>query len=311
MEAEIKSQLERLEAARQDPALIASVPRVVAAAFGALPLRETGGGTLELAVAESASPRATAALGRVLGREVRPVAFGDAVIHVYLKRLYLQEGTLNFHTFQDEAFLEHAELALMLREEKETEPVKPHVRPDPERVVLLDFAYRSELKNLDAPAGASPFHAGDTDLPFEVEGAGDGASALVHRREDLPATVLMLARESYALAGIDHAHGWRGHEVRKLPFLIHPTELQVTGVESDGTLHFYLYDRIDKVRPGNSFRFDVTYFFLSMGHRLRRSLALKVYDIHSVPRSRVRRTVEALHWEPVHLERWLGFDLAP
>ena len=48
---DIKVQLERLEAARRDKALIARVPRVVAAGFGAIPLGERDG-ALEVAVAE-------------------------------------------------------------------------------------------------------------------------------------------------------------------------------------------------------------------------------------------------------------------
>jgi hypothetical protein len=311
MDAELKSQIERLEAARRDAALVASVPRVVAAAFGVLPLCEAEGGALEVAAVESASPRALAALPRVLGRPVRAVPFGDALIHVYLKRIYLRDDAINFHTFETEDFLARDDLLPLLGEEKENEPVRPHVRPDPERLVLLDYAYRSELRNLDAPAGAAPFHAGETDLPFDFSESQDGGPlAVVHRREELPPAVLILARESYSLAGMEHAHGWRGHEVRKLPFFIHPTELQITGVEACGTLHFYLYDRIEKVKPGGELRYDVTYHFLSMGQRLRRHLALRVYRIASVPRGRVRRTVDALGWKPEHLERWLGFDMA-
>ena len=311
--SEIKAQLERLEGVRRDPALVAAVPRVVAAGFGVIPLGLAPGGALEVAVAETAGPRAVAALDRVLERPVIAHPFGDAVIQVYLQRIYLEKDTLNFHTFVEEDFLERDDCLPLLRVEKENEPVKAHLHPDPERLVLLDFAYRSELENADAPAGAAPFHAGDTDLPWELEPAVDGAerTATIHRREDLPAHVLILARESYCNAGIEHAHGWRGHEIRRLPFLIHPTELQITGVEANGALHFYIYDRIEKLAPGETRRFDVTYWFLSMGQRLKRHLVLKVYEIASVPRARVQRTVDALSWRPEHLERWLGFDLAP
>jgi hypothetical protein len=307
--AELKRHLERLEAARRDPALVATVPRVVAAGFGAIPLGEASG-ALEVAVAEGASPRAVAALGRVLARPVIPIVVGDALIHVYLRRIYLRNETLNFHTFLEEDFLERESLTPLLREEKETEPVKPHLHPDPERLVLLDYAYRSVLTNLDAAGGPVPFHAGETDLAFEVEGEGAILGARVYRREELPASVILLARESYSLAGIERAHGWRAHEVRKLPFVIHPSELQLTGIEADGTLHFYVYDRVVKLAPGDERRFDVEYYFLSMGQRYRRHLTLRIYGIWSVPRARVRRVLDPLRWGPEHLRRWLGFDLS-
>lgn len=301
---EIKEQLARLEVARRDKALLATVPRVVAAGFGAIPLGERGG-TLEVAVAECAGPRAVAALPRVLARPVRPVVFGDAVMHVFLRRIYLEDESLNFHTFVEEDFLERESSLPLLRTEKEYEPVKPVLRPDPERLVLLDYAYRSDLRNLDAKGGPAPFEAGPTDLAFEL--VGDGA--VLHRIEPLPPAVLIVARESYSYAGLEHAHGWRAHEIRKLPFFVHPTELQVTGIEPDGTLHFYVYDRVERVRPGETPLFDVTYHFLSMGQRLRRRLKLKVYGLASVPRARVRATPDPIAWRPEHLERWLGFDL--
>ncbi len=306
--AELRGQIERLEAARRDPALIALVPRVVAAGFGAIPLGQAGG-ALEVAVAESASPAAVAALGRVLGRPVVPVPFGDALIQVYLRRIYLKDDTLNFHTFIEEDFLEREECLRLLREEKEHEPVRPHLHPDPARVALLDFAYRSVLHNLDARAAPAPFAAGETDLAFRPDPEGGGA--LLYRREDLPLGVLIVAQESFSYEGIEHAHGWRTHEVRKLPHMIHPTELQIVGIEPDGTLHFYVYDRVERVRPGEPpRRLDVTYHFLSAGQRYRRRLSLKVYGIYSVPRARLRRTVDPITWEPEHLARWLGFDLA-
>jgi hypothetical protein len=309
-EAELKSQIERLEAARREPALLALVPAVVAAGFGALPIG-VANGVLEVAVAASASPRATAALGRVIGRAVAPVPFGDALIHVYLRRMYLRERneTLNFHTFVEEDFLERESSARLLREQKEHEPVKPHVHPDPERLVLLDYAYRSVLWNLDAPSAPAPFQAGETELSFDVA-EGPAAEPVVSRREDVPPSVLILARESYSNAGIEHAHGWRAHEIRRLPFLVHPTELQITGIEADGTLHLFIYDRVERVRPGEARRFACEYYFLSMGQRYRRRLVLKIYGIWSVPRAKLRRTVDSLPWRPQHLERWLGFDLS-
>jgi hypothetical protein len=91
--------------------------------------------------------------------------------------------------------------------------------------------------------------------------------------------------------------------------MIHPSELQVTGLEPDGALELFVYDRVERVRPGESPRYEVTYHFLSMGQRLRRKLVLKVYGLWIVPRAEVARTRDALPWEPEHFRRWLGYDL--
>jgi hypothetical protein len=228
-----------------------------------------------------------------------------------MRRMYPSEEGLNFHTFVDEDFLERPENDRFLREEKPYHPEKAHVRPDPERVVLLDYSYRSTLAAIDEPQALPPFEAGDLDLPFEVDASdGEDPRALYNRREDLPRSVLVLARESYSSAGLEHSHGWRGHELRELPHMIHPSELQITGVEADGTLHFFLYDKVERVRPGATLRFDTQYYWMQTGKRLKRRLFLHVHAITSVARARMTRTVDPIPWTARHLERWLGNDLA-
>ena len=308
-ESEIKAQMERLEAVRKDAGLIATIPRVVAAEFGVVPLRLEGD-VLEVASIPGVSPRVIEALSRALEKRVEPVPFEEALVHLYVTQLYVQKRALNFNTFTEDDFLERPDCLKKLLEEKESEPVKPHLRPDPARLALLDYAYRSVLENLDSRAPAAGFQAGGTELAFEVAGEGEAAVTRIFRREDLPGSVLVLARESYSYAGIEHAHGWRSHEVRAFPFYIHPTELQLTGIEADGTLHLYVYDHVEKVRPGETPRYEVCYQFLSMGTRLRRTLRLKVYGIWHVPRDKIERTVDPIRWTPFHLQRWLGFDLA-
>ncbi len=77
-----------------------------------------------------------AALGRVLGRPVVPVPFGDALIQVYLRRIYLKDDTLNFHTFIEEDFLEREEMltvidalhkAVILRDRGDMKALETHL----------------------------------------------------------------------------------------------------------------------------------------------------------------------------------------
>ncbi len=309
-EAEIKQQVERLEAARKDLKLLASVPRVVAAQFGAIPLGADGD-SLEVAVAAGVTAETLAGLERALKRKVVPRRFDDGIVHLYLSRLYLKKENLNFHTFLEADFLERDDCCARLVEEKDMEPVKPRIAADPRRVVLLDYAYRSVLEPLDARSFSVSFdEEAACDLAFEVDDDDPlEPEVTIARADPLPDTVFILARESYSYAGIEHKHGWRAHEVDKLPFMVHPSELQVTGIEEDGTLHVFVYDRVERVRPGESPRFDVTYHFLSMGQRLKRRLTLKIYGVWSVRREAVKRTTESIRWRADDLRRWLGFDL--
>jgi hypothetical protein len=312
-DAEIKAQVERLEGARRDPALLATVPRVVAAQFGVVPIAAIDGGGIEVATVPGVTPHALYALERALRRRVVATPFDDGLVQLYVSRLYLKKETLNFHTFLEEDFLERDDALERLVLEKELEPVPPHVAPDPGRLALLDYAYRSVLESLDGRPWPLSFDEESlTDLAFAVDGPAEGGEAVtatIARAEDLEPAVFLLARESFSQGGLEHKHGWRSAEVSRLPFMIHPTELQITGIDPDGTLHLYIYDRVERVKPGDRPRFDVTYHFLSMGQRLRRRLTLKIYGLWTLARSAVRRTADPIPWSAGHLERWLGFDV--
>lgn len=310
-DAEIKAQVERLERARKHPELLEVVPRVAAAGFGVIPLA-MGEGWLEVAASPRATPRAVEALGRLVGRDMRRVDVREALIHVYLNRLYAKVPSINFHTFLGPDFLGDDEQARLLLTEKPHEPVQPLLRPDPRRIVLLDHAYKAYLWNLDAPPDKPSFEAGSTDLAFTVidSGADDAEPrAVLHRKDRLPQAVHIVCQESYSQEGGDHAHGFRAHEIRKLPFMIHPTEIQVVGVSARGALRLLVYDDVHEVAPGEPRSFECTYYFLSMGQRIKRRLVLKVYGVWSVARTSLGYTPEPLAWTPHHLRRWLGTDI--
>lgn len=305
-EVEIKAQVERLERVKRKPHLLELVPRVAAAGFGVIPLGD-GPGWLEVAAGRDVSAGALEALGRVLGRELRVVRVREALVHVYLGRLYPRSGGgINFHTFLDEDFLADRERAKILLTEKPHEPVAPAIDADRRSVVLLDYAYRSEVENLDGPPETPSFEAGGTDLAFAIEPDG---GALLQREKPLPGEVLILAQESYATLGGEYSRGLRAHEVTSLPHMIHPTELQITGVARDGSLDVLVYDDVVTVHPGDTPTFRTMYCFLSMGQRLRRHLTLRIYGLARVPRRKLRLAEEPLGWTLGHLERWLGHDL--
>ena len=314
-DAEIKSQVERLEGARRDPRLLARVGKVVAAQFGAIPIGAPAPDALEVALATGTSQAVVAGLRRVLGLQIIPAYFDENLVHLFVSRLYLQNDTLNFHTFTDEGFLERDANVPLLKAETPMEPVPTRNALPPDRVIALDYAYRSVLETVDRRHIAVNFEEqkeAATDLHVAIEEPPGEEPLLRCARKggDLPSTVFLVAQESYSYAGLEHRHGWRAHEVKALPHMVHPSEIQVTDALPDGSIQLYVYDRIERVRPGETPRFDVTYYFLSMGQRLRRRLIVKVYGLWSVPRARVRCSTAALPWSAAHLERWLGHDLA-
>lgn len=306
---QIQAFIVRLEAVRKRADLLALIPRVAAAGFGLLPL-EAGDGWLEVAASPRVAPTALAALERILGRSLRVIPVPEGLVHVYLGKLYPRQPPINFETFPDEGFLERPEEAQRLLCEKPYEPVAPVVRPDPERLILLDYAYATHLWHLDGVAAGPTFRAGDTDLLFDVD-PEDPERAVVQGEAPVPRAVHLLVRCSYEGHGGEHEHGWKGHQVRRLPFMIHPTELQVTGVRADGTLDLLVYDDEVQVHPGETPRFEVTYCYLSMGQRLRRRLQLEIRGLWSFPRGRVRVQPDPLPWRPEHLARWIGQAPAP
>lgn len=307
----VKDQRERLEQVRRDPELLRAIPRVVAASFGVLPLGRIPGG-LELAVAPSCTPAALRALERASGLRLRAVPMHEPLVHVYISRLYLEGQGVNFHTFESPEFLEDPRSDARLLSEKDEGELTVEWEPDPGRLVLLDYSYRTELRSLDHRPPPLGFNAGPLELGFELERDEQGElRAVLEREAPLPPQVAMLARESYAITGLEHSHGWRVHQIAAAPFLIHPTEVQLVALEPSGALRLWVYDHLERVQPGErGRRFELTYYFLSMGQRLRRRLWIEIHALHSVPRERLELRRTPLPWTAEHLRRWLGLPAA-
>ena len=312
-ESEIKQQVDRLEAARRDPTLLKLMPRVIAAQFGAVPLARLAPDAIEAALPAGTHKEVVAGLSRALNMRIVASYFDENLVQLFVSRLYLHNESLNFHTFLEPDFLEREECLKLVREEKPMQPVEVLADGDPGRVAVLDYAYRSILESSDRRGlGAVNFEEqkeAATDLYLAVDTRGGEPHVRVARKTDVHEGVILIAQESYSYAGLQHMHGWRGHEVRELPHMIHPSEVQVTGTLPDGSIEVYVYDRIERVRPGETPRWDVTYHFMSMGQRLRRRLIVKIYGLWSVSRANVHPEPGAIPWSTASLERWLGHDL--
>ena len=304
-EIEPRSHVERLKRVRPGSPLTALVPRVVAAGFGIIPL-DAGKGYLEVAAAHGLGNDALRALSQLLKRDIRVVRVRESLVQETFARVYPDHDAINFHTFLTDDFLTRAPEYALLLEEKPFTPVESVVERDPARLAVLDYGYQSLLWNLDGPPLKPAFRAGATELCFDVDRTVDPPVIVIPRRKPVPQNVLVLARESFATSGgPEHAHGFRSHEVQTLPFMIHPTELQITGLREDGALELLIYDRVERVKPGDRRRFEVEYCFLSMGQRLRRRLVLTIVGLYFVDRTALRYQEDEPPWTAEHLRRWL------
>ncbi|MHC4392528.1 MAG: hypothetical protein ACYS22_14605, partial [Planctomycetota bacterium] len=260
-EFEVRAHIERLERVKRRPELLERVPRVVAAGFGVIPVGYLGD-TLELFATQGLPESVEQALPRILGVAVQVQRVREALVHVYLGRLYPKEPNINFHTFETADFLDDPAAWPDLIEEKPYEPVPTTLDPDPGKVTFLDYAYRSYLTDLDGRQ-VPQFEAGDLDLKFAILGNGLRGRVVMHREEPLPPEVPLVISESRSNVGIEHTHGWKGHEITELPFMVHPTEIQVVGVHNDGAIDLFVYDRVERVRPGETPRFEIVYHYMS------------------------------------------------
>ena len=104
-------------------------------------------------------------------------------------------------------------------------------------------------------------------------------------------------------------HEVRARAIEELPHIIHATEVQVVGIEADGTLVFHAYDEPWRCPPGTrGAEFELTYYFLSYGNRLRRTIRIRVHEVQRVAREAVSLEDKPTPWGPAELGRWLGVE---
>ena len=311
-----------LAAALEDAELVAEIPAVVAAGFGVLPLRRLGD-VLTVACLPTANRRALRLLREVLNLEVVATPFPERDLQGAIEQAYFQgEATVNFPTFLEGDFLDDPASAPLLREEKREEvgPIDDQAPGD--AVALATILYRTTLDDLDglAMGAALPdprrvhVEIGALDTGWRTEA---GAPHLYLGDAALGADARAVVTQ-YRQSDARHLRGgWRAGEysvqtsvVTALPLVVHPSEVQVTGLLADGSLRLHLYDRREVVAPGEARRFELDYYFLSSGHRLRRRIAVEVCELALAPREAlIPHPESSAPWTPLELARWFGVEV--
>jgi hypothetical protein len=303
-ELETRDVVQMLQAASQDPELIAMLSPLVAASFGVLPLRREGN-ELTVAVFQRTNREALNLLEKVLDVRLKPVETQEKVMVSFLSWIYLKDGSVNFNTFLEEDFLKPQNLDRLLNEKEDLIP-DAEIRLPKKQVAFLDISLRSRLENYDRPGRTTHFESTEPEIPFKIR---DGLPVLYGGRQLSPETALFLL-ESFHYGGYEeYRHGIFGKEIVALPHLIHPTEIQIAGVRKNGSVAVYLYDHVETVRPGEQKEWTLSYFFLSYGNRLRRTLRLRVNRLLVIPRSEVVCREEPCPFDVGDLSRWLGHDM--
>jgi hypothetical protein len=308
-----------LDAASKDPELIAQLPAVVAAGFGILALRRLGD-LLTVACFPQANKQAIRLLRDVLEVEIVATPFEEGPLHEAIRAAYFSEDeSVNFPTFEVADFLDDPASAAILRDEKIESPEPRLCELPADQLVLATLTYRSVLTNTDAPSrGQALPQPQRTRMALgEIEGTwrieDDGLPHLYSAKSPPPDSASAVLTE-YRFNDLKHLyagavvseHQIRTRYLEDQALVIHPTEIQLTGVERDGTLRLHVYDHLVRMPPGRPESVQVLYHFLSYGNRMRRLIQVDVHEIVCVPRASLRCHVGAVEWKASDLGRWFG-----
>lgn len=294
---DLQGRIRLFESAQRDRRLQAFLSPEAASAFGAYPLG-TQEETLVVAVPHWVDLSLYGLLGRAIGRPVHPVPMEPQLVLAYIGRTFLAGEMPNFHTFADPDFLKEENLHLLVSGKVERPPAGS-VAGDLDTVFLVDLALRSELANLDRYEGEAQVHPGGVDIPFSRIG---GALRLFG--ETPGADERVLVKISFLYEGAEHHHGFRTARLRALPYVIHPTELQLIGLGPQGRATFWSFDRTVDAEPGETA--TCTYHFLNFGNRYRRALAVRLLGAEETERWTIEPSGEEERWTIEDFDRWFG-----
>jgi hypothetical protein len=284
---------------------------VGAAVFGAVPVAEIG----EVAVfagTEFTHPGCEAALSRALGRRVRLLRFDSRLIREAVIKHYLSargpENGIDLPTFETPDFLDDSRCAARLVTEKAGKLPSREIEIQRGYFAFLDVRMKSVRRALDREHAAD-FVATPAALAFRI--TPEGATLF---RDEMPERgVKAVASISVFYDGDEHLRAIAWRDVKSLPMVIHPSELQLAELEGRKAT-FWVYDRMEELvcpRWGRSpvrASWDCRYWFLSFGERFERTLRLEVLDFRLVPRSKITLAGERAAYTPDELARVFGLD---
>ncbi|MGE0433307.1 MAG: hypothetical protein AB7K09_17450 [Planctomycetota bacterium] len=284
--------------------LLHYVPPVVALSFGVLPLARRKD-TLYLACRPDVPPAALPVLRSLVPVPIEGLSFDRDVMIRYLRQLNRNVGGVNLPTFTQADFLTREENLPILSEEKHEAGIDPECSLAASDIMLVEYRYRSWMANLDDPETPMQRYQGDMEVPFRVRDDVSPPRAVVYRADAQKPDAILLTRRQFTFAGTEHGFGIGGQVVTRseLPYVLHPTEIQLRGVHPD-SLIFHVYDHDEVVPVGQTAHFDCEYYFLDGGQRQHRKLSVDVLGSWRVARSALQYREHEEFGDALDLERW-------
>ena len=230
----------------------------LALAFGAVPVAELEG-RLVVAAVRRAHPDCERSLEAALGRAVTLGRFDETLVREAISQHYLgprdEKPGIDLETFQTPDFLRDARSAKALLSEKQGRLPAAEIGLPRGTVAFLDIRVHSVLRSLDVKRTVE-FAATKSSLAFRLERADEGGEAepgaVLFRKEPPGDEVKAIVSQGLFYDGEEHVHAIVSRDLTGLPYVVHPSELQLAGLDGDEA-RFWVYDRIETVHT----RFEV------------------------------------------------------
>jgi hypothetical protein len=286
-----------------------------AVAFGAVPVK-VADGKIALATAGTVHPDCAKALAEAFDDEVVLFPFEESLVREAIDRHYVRRSDAkhgpNLQTFESPDFLTEPGVGSLLLVEKDDSLPKARVRVPRGRMAFLDLRFHSIHRSLDRRVRIE-FSSAPSALPFRlVKKEGAETEAVLFRDERPAREVRAIMALGVFYDGDDHLQALLGQDLKRLPHILHPTELQIAEIEDD-EVRFWVYDRIESVRAGvpsaeAPVGWSHRYYFLHYGLRHERVMRLDVLSFELIKRTKVRLAEGPDRSSPEGLERLFGLD---
>jgi len=218
---------------------------------------------------------------------------------------------VNLPTFEREDFLLDRELSPRLSSPKVERLGEVRMGLARGQVIFIDLALRNVLASLDSPRPASHSAGEVGEYLFHLPSGAETVTLFAPPRA--VAGARLFVRRSVRGEGIERGSAFADHAVRRLPFVVHPSEIQIVRIAHGGAATFHVYDREETCAPGFADGagplWTTSYCFLRFGERCRRELWLRVRALRVIPRARVERRKMGREHRGEALRRWFGLDL--
>ncbi|MCR4317485.1 MAG: hypothetical protein NUW37_14190 [Planctomycetes bacterium] len=223
---------------------------------------------------------------------------------------FVRDETIFFPTFEDESFLGSEDAHELLSKIKVEGPLPSINKLDEDLCLIGDFTYVQRSRYPHANRQRKLVPTGQDNPVFSRV----GHTILTLSDEPISPGTIAVIKKSWRFEGVMQAHGLDGVFLDKLPFVIHPYEIQMTGIDADGSIELNFDGKVHKVGPKSSGSIEFSFCRFELGVLLRRDFFFKCHYLEAVSRRRLKHDPayfgSKLPLPAVRsdLTRWYGLD---